>query len=98
MSQPRMVKRVLQMVGLDDVSDRTIMYDTPDIRTTFLIMIQIVRLVSAIGTIVQWLERSVISKRWFVQILPLRSNNALDSITIPIENTKTQSNEFVVTC
>ena len=60
----------------------------------FWIAIQMVRLVYAIGTIVQWLERSVISKQWSVPILPLRSNNALDSITIPIENTKTQSNEF----
>ena len=64
----------------------------------FWITIQMVHLVSAIGTIVQWSERSVISKRWPVPILPLRSNSALVSVTTPIKNTKTQSNEFVVTC
>ena len=36
LSQLRMVERVLQMVGLDDVSDRTKMHDTPAISTTLL--------------------------------------------------------------
>ena len=36
LSEPRIVKRVLQMVGLDNVSDRTKMHDTPDISTTLL--------------------------------------------------------------
>ena len=31
-----MVERVLEMVGLDDVSDRTKIHDTPAISTTFL--------------------------------------------------------------
>ena len=39
------------------------------------ITIQMLRLVSAIGTIIQWSERSVMSNKWSVPILPLRSNS-----------------------
>ena len=34
--QPRMVEHVLQIIGLNDVSDHTKMHDTPAISTTLL--------------------------------------------------------------
>ena len=43
-------------------------------------------------------ERSVISKQWSAQTLPLQCNSALVSVTILVDNTKTQWNEFVATC
>ena len=36
LSQPRMIERVLEMVGLDDVPNRTKMHDTLAISTTLL--------------------------------------------------------------
>ena len=36
LSQPRMIERVLEIVGLNDVSDRTNMHATPDVSTALL--------------------------------------------------------------
>ena len=62
------------------------------------ITIQMMNLESVIGTIVQWSERSVISKQWSARTLPLQCNSALVYVTILVDNMKTQLNYFVATC